>query len=240
MPCRWQKPLGPSTTKSRTQIKQGGVAKPPSRRPRKWARGNVLRSNRNRRARMPRAPLVAGPLPGPSTAAGTQYRCTQILLGLALEGQERQQRQVALTVVVAVEERQLPGSMCGVVGWVQVDGDPPHATPEPPSMAFDDARAQLTPHPIQRAARRAVLEARDRRLRGHRVAGHRVAPEQRLVNGVVGPMVGVIAVGMGHRRCRRSAVRVARPTYAARCPVSAGPPDSGRIRPPARTPSRPP
>ena len=34
------------------------------------------------------------------------------------------------------------------------------------------------------------------RLRGQRVAGHRVAPEQQLVDGVVGEMLGVVAVGM--------------------------------------------
>ena len=35
------------------------------------------------------------------------------------------------------------------------------------------------------------------RLRGQRVAGHRVAPEQQLVDGVGGEMLGVVAVGMG-------------------------------------------
>ena len=63
-------------------------------------------------------------------------------------------------------------------------------------MGFYDARGQLAPHPIQPGARGAVLEPRDRRLRGQGGAGHRVAPEQQLVDGVVGEMLGVVAVGM--------------------------------------------
>ena len=33
-------------------------------------------------------------------------------------------------------------------------------------------------------------------MRGQGIAGHRVAPEQQLVDGVVGEMLGVVAVGM--------------------------------------------
>ena len=60
-------------------------------------------------------------------------------------------------------------------------------------------RGQLASHPIQCRARGAVLEPRNRRLRGQGSAGHRVAPEQQLVDGVVGEMVGVVAVGMAAR-----------------------------------------
>ena len=60
-------------------------------------------------------------------------------------------------------------------------------------------RRQLAPHPVEHAAARAVLESRDRGLRRQGRAGHRVPPEQQLVDGVVGQVVGIVAIGMTAR-----------------------------------------
>lgn len=46
-----------------------GWAKPPSRRTRNVAAGNALRSLSSKRRKIPRAPRVAGALPGRKTAA---------------------------------------------------------------------------------------------------------------------------------------------------------------------------
>ena len=66
-------------------------------------------------------------------------------------------------------------------------------------MTLDDARCQLAPHPVEHGAARAVLESRDRGLRRQGRAGHRVPPEQQLVDGVVGQVVGIVAIGMTAR-----------------------------------------
>ena len=98
-----------------------------------------------------------------------------------------------------VEERELLGAVRQVVGRIQIDGDAPRPTVQAAPMPLDDARRQLAPHPVERGAARAVLEPRDRRLRRQGRAGHRVPPEQQLVDGVVGQVVGIVAIGMTAR-----------------------------------------
>ena len=44
-----------------------------------------------------------------------------------------------------------------------------------------------------------VLKPRDRRLGGERITRDRVAPEQQLVDGVVGQAVGIVGIGMPTR-----------------------------------------
>ena len=95
-----------------------------------------------------------------------------------------------------VEERQLLLAVRRVVGRVEVDRDAAHPPAQPAAMPLDDRRRQLAPQPIERNAPRTVLEPRDRRLRGQTRARHRVAPEQQLVNWVVGEPVRIVAVGM--------------------------------------------
>ena len=98
-----------------------------------------------------------------------------------------------------IEERELLGAVRLVVGRIQIDGDTPHPPVQTTPMPLDDARRQLAPHPVERGAARAVLEPRDRRLRRQGRAGHRVPPEQQLVDGVVGQVVGIVAIGMTAR-----------------------------------------
>ena len=86
-----------------------------------------------------------------------------------------------------------------VVGRVQIDRDPARPPVQAAPMTLDDARCQLAPHPVEHGAARAVLESRDRGLRRQGRAGHRVPPEQQLVDGVVGQVVGIVAIGMTAR-----------------------------------------
>ena len=58
------------------------------------------------------------------------------------------------------------------------------------------ARGQLAPHPMQRGARGAFLEPRDRRLGGQGSASHRVTSGQQPVDGVGDEMLGDFAVRM--------------------------------------------
>ena len=94
-----------------------------------------------------------------------QHRRTQILLGFAVERQEREQRQVTPVVIVPIEEAVLLGAVRRVVGRVQIDRDAPNP-PQPAAVALDNTRRQLAPHVVERAAAGCVLEPRQRRLRG--------------------------------------------------------------------------
>ena len=63
-------------------------------------------------------------------------------------------------------------------------------------MSLDDTIGQLAPHPVECAAARGILEPRDRRLRSQGLAGDRVPIQQQLVDGVVGKVLGIVAVRM--------------------------------------------
>ena len=86
-----------------------------------------------------------------------------------------------------------------VVGGVEIDRDPPRAPAEASLMPLDHARREFAPHRIEGLDPDLVFKPRDRRLRGERVAHHRVAPEQQLVNGIVGEPVGIVGIGMATR-----------------------------------------
>ena len=139
-----------------------------------------------------------GPVRG-HRLSGAQHRRAQILLHLAVEGQERQLRQVTPRAIVPVEERELLSAVRPVVGRVQIDRDTPRPPVQAAPMPLDDASRQLPSHPVEGAATHVVLEPRDRRLRRQARAGHRVPPEQQLVDGVVGEVVGIVAIRMTAR-----------------------------------------
>ena len=84
------------------------------------------------------------------------------------------------------------GAVRRVVGRIRVNRDPPHPPVQPALMPLDDSHRQLT----ECGPADAILEPRDRRLRGQRLASDRVPPEQQLVDRVVGEVVGVVAIGM--------------------------------------------
>ena len=63
-------------------------------------------------------------------------------------------------------------------------------------MPLDDPHRQLARQLVEGGPANAVLEPRDRRLRGQRLARHRVPPEQQLVDRVGGEVVSVVAIGM--------------------------------------------
>ena len=164
----------------------------------------------------------------------------QIPVGVAIEGQESQQRQVAPTVVVAVEERQLLGAMRAVVGRVQVDDDPSRPAVEPPAWC-PMMRVASSP-PIRYSAVR-VARLSNREIVGCEAAGTRATgsrPISSFWDGVVGQMLSVVAVGMTAGDAEDPLAREGPPRCASPCRVRAGRPDTARMRPPARTPSRPP
>ena len=95
-----------------------------------------------------------------------------------------------------VEEGELLGAVRRVVGRIQVDRDPPRPPVQPALMPLDDPHRQLASQLVEGGPADAVLEPRDRRLRGQRLAGDWVPPQQQLVDRVVGEVVGVVAIGM--------------------------------------------
>lgn len=131
--------------------------------------------------------------------ARAQRRGAQVLLVLAVEGQERQQRQVAPGVVEAIEERHLLGAVRGIVGDVEIDGDPAHLAATL-AVPLQHAFEQRLAHRQQLAARDVVLEPRQRRLRRQRLARERIAPQQQLVHGIVGEPRCVVGVVVSERQ----------------------------------------
>ena len=96
-----------------------------------------------------------GPVRG-HRLSGAQHRRAQILLHLAVEGQERQLRQVTPRAIVPVEERELLRAVRPVVGRVQVDRDTPRPPVQPLPMPLDDASRQLPSHPVEGGATHVV------------------------------------------------------------------------------------
>ena len=86
-----------------------------------------------------------------------------------------------------------------VVGRVQIDRDPPRPPLPASPVPLDDALGQLPCHPVQGARADAVLESRQRRLRRQALAGDRVPPQQQLVDGILGEVVGIVPVRMAAR-----------------------------------------
>ncbi len=95
---------------------------------------------------------------------------------------------------MAVEERQLLGAMRRVVGGIEIDRDPVRTAVKAPPVPLDDRLRQLASHLVERLGAVAILEARDRGLRGERVAVDGIAAQQELVNRVVREPVGVIGI----------------------------------------------
>ena len=128
--------------------------------------------------------------------ARSQDRGAEVLVGFVVEGQEGQQRQIAPAVIVAIEERELLRAMGRVIGGVQIDRNAARAPAEPLLMPLDHARRELVAHRIELLGAHVIFKPRDRRLRPERVADDGVAPQQQLVNGIVGKAVGIIRIGM--------------------------------------------
>ena len=93
-----------------------------------------------------------------------------------------------------------------IVGRVQIDRDPPRPPLPALPVPLDDALGQLPCHPVQGAPAHTVLESRQRRLRRQALAGDRVPPQQQLVDGIFGEVVGIVPVRMAARdaeaRCK--------------------------------------
>jgi hypothetical protein len=131
--------------------------------------------------------------------ARTQHRGAEILLGLAVEGQKGQQRQIAPGVVVPVEKRELLRPMRGIVSRIEIDRDAARTAMQPSLVPVDDADRQIAARLIQRRAIDPVFKPREGRLRGEREAGDRIAVEQQLLNRIVRQTVGIVRIGIPAR-----------------------------------------
>jgi len=137
--------------------------------------------------------------PGPARrrrVARPEDRRTQVLLDVVVEGEERQQRQIAPAVVVAVEEGELLRAVGRVIGRVEIDRDVPSPPMQPLSMAVDDVGGEFAAHRIERLRPDLVFEAGDRGLRGERVSVDGITSEEELVDRVVREPITVVRIGM--------------------------------------------
>ena len=98
--------------------------------------------------------------------------------------------------VLGLSERELLRAMGRIVGGIAIDRDLPHAAMQTTTVACEDAGRQRAPHLEQHLAGRAVLEARDRRLRRQARADDRIAAEQQFMHRIVGQPIGIIRIGI--------------------------------------------
>src|ERR1700688_1764292 len=95
-----------------------------------------------------------------------------------------------------VKEGELLGAMGGIIGGIQIDGDPVHPAPKSLGVPPDDTLGQSLAHAIQLLDSDRILETRHRRLRGQVEPFYRITTEKQLVNGVAAQSGRVVAVGI--------------------------------------------
>jgi len=124
-----------------------------------------------------------------------QDRGDEVLPGFVIEGQRRDERQIAPMIIEPVEEGELLPAVGLVFGDIKIDGNQPDTAPSA-TMPRDHGIGERVTHPQQHPGGGRVLEARNRRLRRQPAAVDRIAPQQQFVDRIVGEPVGVIAVRM--------------------------------------------
>lgn len=79
-------------------------------------------------------------------------------LDLVVEGQRPDDRQVAVRVVVSIEERELLRTMGRIVGRIQINRDKARAAAKSPGVVTDNGIRKPVRHHQQVARRRHVLK----------------------------------------------------------------------------------
>ena len=138
----------------------------------------------------------------PGGISRTQHGRHQILLRLLVKAQKTYHRQIAVSVIVAIEEGQLLGAVGRIVGRIQIDRDTSGSAPQTTAMPFDHAVGQRFAHAKQLFAIPAIFKARQGRLRSQVFALDRIATHQQLVYRIgtqPGRIVGIrIPASDGH------------------------------------------
>src|ERR1035441_2564898 len=160
--------FGPKSRKSRPS----GDAKPPSSRTRIFVLGKASLTRAIRRRRIPTAPAEPGAFPGRNTAA------TKVLFHLLIKGEKTNHRQVTVAIVVAIEKGELLLAVRGVVGGIQIDGDPTGATMQTLAMSCNDAVRQCFRHAQQFLTIGSIFKTRQGRLRSQVLAADRIPAHQ--------------------------------------------------------------
>jgi hypothetical protein len=123
----------------------------------------------------------------------------EILVRLAIEGEETEHRQVTPRVVEAIEETELLSAMGGIYGRIEIDRDAPRSTSQAMAIVLDDEIGQRGTHAIERQRAKAILEARQGRLRSQRITVDRITTDEQFVDRVLGKPSRVVAVGVTAR-----------------------------------------
>jgi len=134
----------------------------------------------------------------PRRVAGPEDRGDQVLPRLLVKRQGPDERQIAPVIIEAIEEGELLRAVGLVFRAIEIDRDQANA-PSASAMSRNHRVGERLAHREQHPWGGRVLEARDRRLRRQAAAVDRIAPQQQLVDGIVGEPVRVIAVGMATR-----------------------------------------
>jgi len=168
-----------------------------------WRRVAPIQPDPERRLREGRAELPEQAAQEPDRPpagvgiAGPEDRRDEVLLALVVEGQEPHHREVAPTVVVAVEAGELLLPVGRVLRGIEVDGDAAHLRGVPARPVLGDDRiGQDMRQPHEVPGGDGVLEAGERPLGGRGVARHRIAAHHELVDGVVLEPGRIVAIGV--------------------------------------------
>ena len=100
---------------------------------------------------------------------------------------------------MAIEKGELLLAVRGVVGGIQIDGDPTGATMQTLAMSFNDAVRQRFGHAQQFLAIRSIFKARQGRLRSQILAVDGIPTDQQLVDRIGRQPCRIVGVFISQR-----------------------------------------
>jgi hypothetical protein len=123
-------------------------------------------------------------------------RTQGLLLRLSVELDRAHQGEEAVGLVVAVVEAERLLAVGRVHGGVEVERDDLRSPAETTPVTVEDRIGDGLDESVELHRARRVFETRNRRLRGQPVSVDGVAPDEHLVDGIVGELVAVATIGV--------------------------------------------
>jgi hypothetical protein len=128
--------------------------------------------------------------------SGAQNGGEEILFPFIVKLQGSDQRQVAVRIVMTVEESQLLRTVGGIIRGIEIDCDSASLAFQSSGMMFDDYVCEFTSHLQKILACDSVFESRQGRLRSQGLTIDGVPVEKHLLDWVVGQTSRIVTVGV--------------------------------------------
>src|SRR6266542_1054370 len=123
-----------------------------------------------------------------------------MLFRLVVETDEGQQRQITISIVMAVEESELLLAVRGIFSRIEIDGHTLGLAMPAPLMTIDDGLGQRRTQAIVLSWADAVLETREGGLRRKLWATERLTIQQQLEDRIVGQARGIVSICIAARQ----------------------------------------